>query len=92
MNIQRTPTFDRNIKRLLPNQKVSLDEAVKAIAANPNIGSAKIGDLQGRYIYKFKILDQEFLLAYKIVSLDEIKLLMCRTHENFYRDLKLIKD
>jgi hypothetical protein len=88
LKIQRTPTFDRNTKGLFPNQKIFLDKALKVIAEDPTVGKAKLGDLAGVRVYKFKILDQEHLLAYKIVSSEEIRLLMCRPHENFYRDLK----
>jgi mRNA-degrading endonuclease RelE of RelBE toxin-antitoxin system len=88
MRIVVTPSFERAVKRLHPNQKKSLDQAVKAIATNPEIGTAKIGDLQGIYIYKFKSVNQEWLLAYRVISKKEIKLLLSGPHENFYRDLK----
>ena len=88
MRIVVTPSFERALKRLHPSQKKSLDQAVKAIAPNPEIGTAKIGDLQGIYIYKFNPVNQEWLLAYRVISKKEIKLLLSGPHENFYRDLK----
>ena len=90
MKILRTPTFIRNTKNLHSNQKASLDEALLEILSNPLVGEAKVGDLAGVRVYKFTMLDQERLLAYKIVGNKEIWLLMCRSHENFYRDLKSI--
>lgn len=91
MRVLVTPTFERAVKRLHPNQKKSLDQAVKAISINPEVGTAKIGDLQGIYIYKFKSVNQEWLLAYRVISQEEIKLLLSGPHENFYRDLKKSK-
>ncbi|MSV87621.1 MAG: type II toxin-antitoxin system RelE/ParE family toxin [Actinobacteria bacterium] len=88
MLILSTPTFDRSVKKFAKNQKVVLDKAVKALLKNPLIGEAKKGDLRGIYVYKFKILDKQFLLGYQLPKKNEIKLLMIGTHENFYRDLK----
>ncbi len=61
---------------------------MRAIAKNPQTGEAKKGDLKGVYVYKFKVLDKEYLLAYLIPVKGEIKLLTIGTHENFYRDIK----
>jgi len=88
MRIHQSPTFARTIKKLHPNQKKSLDRAVKAIASNPDIGESKVGDLAGISIYKFKINNLEWLLAYRIVSNKELILLVVGPHENFYRNLK----
>jgi len=88
MRIHQSPTFARTIKKLHPNQKKSLDRAVKAIASNPDIGESKVGDLAGISIYKFKINNLEWLLAYRIVSNKELTLLVVGPHENFYRNLK----
>ena len=88
MRIHQSPTFARTIKKLHPNQKKSLDRAVKAIASNPDIGESKVGDLVGISIYKFKINNLEWLLAYRIVSNKELTLLVVGPHENFYRNLK----
>ena len=68
-----------------------LDEAVRFIAANPEIGEEKIGDLAGIRVYKFILSDQLILLAYRILDQSTIKLLTLGPHENFYRDLKRLK-
>ncbi len=53
------------------------------------IGDAKVGDLAGVRVYKFKMNGQLILLAYEVFgSEDVIKLLALGSHENFYRDLK----
>ena len=88
MKITQSPTFGRSVRKLHANQKKSLDKAVFAIAQKPSLGEAKVGDLAGIAIYKFKINGLEWLLAYRVVSKKEIKLLVVGPHENFYRDLK----
>ena len=64
-----------------------LDEEVKKIAQNPEIGQDKIGSLKGVRVYKFHIEKQLFLLAYELEA-DMLKLIMIGSHENYYRDLK----
>lgn len=88
MRLLVTPTFERTVKKLHPQQKVKLDEAVRTIANAPEIGEAKVGDLVGVQVYKFKMINQLCLLAYRVLDSQTIKLLMVGPHENFYRDLK----
>ena len=88
MRLLVTPTFERTVKKLHRQQKVELDEAVRTIACTPDIGEAKIGDLTGVRVYKFKIINQLSLLAYRVLDPQTIKLLMIGPHENFYRGLK----
>ena len=88
MRIVQTPSFGRSLKRLHKGEKKSLDKAVSAVVDNPKIGVGKAGDLAGIYIYKFKSNDVQWLLAYRVESKEEIKLLVVGPHENFYRDLR----
>ena len=88
MRILVTPSFERITKKLHKQQKTVLDEAARSIAANPETGEEKIGDLAGIRIYKFVLSDQLILLAYRILNQGTIKLLALGPHENFYRDLK----
>ena len=67
MRILVTPSCERSIKKLHPNQKKSLDKAIKAIASKPEIGEAKVGDLEGIYVYKFKLVDKQWLLGYRVI-------------------------
>lgn len=92
MRLLVTPTFERTVKKLHRQQKTALDEAVHAIAATPDIGEAKVGDLLGVQIYKFKMINQLCLLAYRVLNPQTIKLLMVGPHENFYRDLKRLNN
>ena len=88
MKVTYGAQFSRSLRRLHPNQKRALDKAVKAISENPELGDAKIGDLNGVSVYKFRANNNQWLLAYRIISPREITLLVVGPHENFYRDLK----
>lgn len=86
--VSTTPTFDKTTKKLHARDKKTLDDAVREIMADENIGVAKKGDLAGVFVHKFKINKQEILLSYTIINADELLLLALGSHENFYRDLK----
>jgi mRNA interferase RelE/StbE len=88
MQLLVTPTFARAVKKLHKQQKAALDEAVHIVASQPEIGEAKVGDLAGVQIFKFKMGNQLCLLAYRVLDATTLKLLMVGPHENFYRDLK----
>ena len=92
MRILVTPSFVRATKKLHRPQKVDLDEAVRAISTDSEIGEAKVGDLAGVRVYKFRLSNQLCLLAYRIIDEDSLKLLTFGSHENFYRDLKRLDD
>ena len=89
MKVIQTNEFARAVKKLPRQQKTGLDEAVKAIMADPLLGEAKVADLAGVRVYKFKMNQQLTLLGYEYdgetVTLYLLKL---GSHENFYRDLK----
>jgi mRNA-degrading endonuclease RelE of RelBE toxin-antitoxin system len=88
MKLSQTPTFARTVKKLHPNQKKALDKALRTISTSPTNGDPKVGDLAGVYIYKFKVENLEWLIAYRLVTKSQLKLLTVGPHENFYRDLK----
>jgi hypothetical protein len=92
MRLLATPSFVRAIKKPHPPQKLELDTALRAISADPVVGEAKVGDLAGIRVYKFRLLNQMYLLAYRILDIESLKLLTRGSHENFYRDLKRSKD
>lgn len=91
MKLIQAPSFIRTVKKLHPNQKKALDKAVRTLADKPSQGDEKVGDLAGIYIYKFKVENLEWLLAYRIQSKSHLTLLVVGPHENFYRDLKRTK-
>ena len=88
MRILVTPTFERTVKKLHGQQKADLDATVKAVACDVSIGEAKMGDLVGISVYKFRMVNQLCLLSYRVLDANSIKLLTVGPHENFYRDLK----
>ena len=85
--LKQMPSFKKAYKKLPRSHQLMVNDAIKAIIQNPEIGDEKRGDLSGVYIYKFKIHHQEFFLAYEWDSMQRL-LLALGVHENFYRDLK----
>ena len=61
MVIIQAPSFERAVKKLFANQKAILDKEILKIAKDPNRGQAKVGDLAGIQVVKFKI--QKILLT-----------------------------
>ncbi|WP_201551397.1 type II toxin-antitoxin system RelE/ParE family toxin [Psychrobacter fjordensis] len=91
LSIVQSHSFKKAVKRLHQNQKADLDNAVRTIIDDPDIGVQKVGDLSSVRVYKFKMLKQLTLLAYIIDDGQLVlTLLMVGTHENFYRDVKLM--
>ncbi len=92
MKVVQTGTFTKVVKRLHKNQKAALDNAVKDILKNPEIGNLKVGDLAGTRVYKFKVNTEQYLIGYRIDDdLLVLTLIALGTHENFYRDMKKIE-
>lgn len=90
MNIVQTPHFRRSYKRLHANQIKPVNDAIRQVLSDPSCGEEKKGDLAGVLVYKFRVQDQQFLLAYEHDK-ESLFLLALGTHENFYRDLKKSK-
>jgi hypothetical protein len=87
--IRTTATFRRSVKRLTARDKAALDDAVRTISEYPDRGTAKVGDLAGVRVFKFRMNRQQVLLAYEAPSGSNAHVLLALgSHENFYRDLK----
>lgn len=88
MKVKQTNRFEKAYKKLHANQRAEVNKAIKAILANPLIGTLNKGDLKDVRIYKFKMLQQLTLLAY---SYEEqilvLTFIAVGSHENFYRDI-----
>ncbi len=87
--VRQTRRFARQYKKLHDNIAADVDSAVEAVAANPNIGEQKKGDLADLLVHKFRSQGQLYLLGYTLD--DEVRLVYLEAlgpHENFYRDLK----
>jgi mRNA-degrading endonuclease RelE of RelBE toxin-antitoxin system len=82
----QSPLFARQKKNRYKNQIKKLDDAIKTIMADPAIGTAKSGDLQGVQVYKYKIGNNLILLAYE-VNETTLYLYTFGSHQNFYREL-----
>ena len=87
VQVLQSAVFKRAYKRLHPNQKADVDDAVADIVQDPTLGEAKKGDLAGVFVHKFKASGQLTLLAYEYDPGTRL-LLLLGTHENFCRELK----
>jgi hypothetical protein len=89
MKVLQTNEFAKAVRKLPKQQKADVDNAVRAIIADPSIGRMKAGDLAGIQVFKFNINRQIALLAYEHDAHNlTLYLLKLGSHENFYRDLK----
>jgi len=87
------PRFTRNKKRRAPKAQLAVDEAVKAILADPLAGEPKSGALRTIRVVKFKVGPRQLLLAYKFDDKRNIiGAWAIGPHENFYRDLQEYMD
>jgi len=91
IQVFQTPLFSKIKKKLKKNQIKDLDNAVREIIKNPEIGEQKKGDLANVWVYKFRMVDRENLLAYQWDEKTRT-LISLGVHENFYRDIKKYKN
>ncbi len=93
------PPFSKFVKKAHKPLQLAIEDAADEICQNPGIGEAKVGDLAGIWVYKFKFNRQEYLVAYRPPSPEEqregvdVELLIIDfyqvgSHENFYDELK----
>ena len=87
MQVLQQNSFKRAYKKLHPQQKQAVNDAVLVISENPALGEQKKGDLAGIFVYKFSHNTQLYLLAYTFDPAT-LTLILLGTHENFYRELK----
>jgi mRNA-degrading endonuclease RelE of RelBE toxin-antitoxin system len=89
LTVKQSNSFKKNVKKLPKQHKAILDEEVKKLINNPDLGERKKGDLDFLRVHKFKLSNQEVLLGYMYEE-DEIILTLLKlgAHENFYRDIK----
>jgi hypothetical protein len=92
LKVSASLTFARVAKKLHAEDKKTLDQAVKKIAADPTLGEEKRGDLSGVFVYIFKLNKQETSMAHELMpnkaAPDELVLLGLGSRENFYAQLK----
>ena len=91
--------FNQYVKKVRKPLQLVIEDAVEDICANPDIGEAKMGDLAGIRVYKFRFQRQDYLMAYRPPPVEpprpiaEVEFLMIDfyqvgSHENFYDELK----
>lgn len=87
--VKQTRRFLRVYKKLHDNVVADVDAAIEEVAANPDLGEKKKGDLALLWVFKFYSQNQLYLLGYtREDTLRLIYLEAVDTHENFYRNLK----
>ena len=74
-------------KRASSKFQMEIDQKVKAIMENPEIGELKKGDLKGIRVLKFQYNRQLYLLSYEMKG-SVLNLYLIGSHENFYLKLK----
>jgi len=87
MKIYQSRLFEKKVKKMSKAEKDSLDQEIRKIAGNPNIGEEKKGDLREIFVHKLKLKNAQYLLAYRKIGTG-LELVMVGQHENYYRDLK----
>ena len=93
MKVVQSRSFRKRVKRFKKQEKQILDNQVRQIIENPEIGQEKHGVLKGVFVHKFKINAVQYLLAYRMKNRELLELVMIGPHENYYRDLeKYMKD
>lgn len=87
MKIIQSRLFEQQVKKFNRAQKMILDEQIRLILDNPDIGEEKKADLSTVYVHKFKIKTVQYLFAYRFNE-EQLELIMIGPHQNYYRDLK----
>jgi len=93
------PPFSKFVKKAHKPLQLTIEDAAENICADPEIGEAKLGDLTGIRVYKFRFNHQVYLIAYRPPSQETIDkeldleflfidFYQVGSHENFYDELK----
>lgn len=89
MDIKQSNLFTQVYKKLHKLELSIVNENIKLVIDNPNIGELTTGDLSEIRVHKFKIKSYLYLLAYEYTeSIDLLYLMAIGEHENFYNKLK----
>ncbi|EML9989096.1 type II toxin-antitoxin system RelE/ParE family toxin [Citrobacter amalonaticus] len=89
IDVYMSRRFEKYFDSLTEPEQKEVDEQIELIMDNPEIGDKKKGDLDFLRVHKFRMNNQQYLLAYSWVEQKvEIYLLSMGSHENFYDDQK----
>ena len=86
--------FAQYVKKAHKPLQLAIEDEVELICTSPEIGEAKVGDLAGIRVHKFRFSRQEYLVAYRPSEKDTpmefliIDFYQVGSHENFYAELK----
>ncbi|MGY2490139.1 type II toxin-antitoxin system RelE/ParE family toxin [Cupriavidus sp. CP313] len=91
--------FVQFVKKAHKPLQLAIEDEVEVVCADPGVGEAKVGDLAGIRVHKFKFNRQEYLIAYRPprpgkqaagvdLELLWIDFYKVGSHENFYDELK----
>ena len=79
--------FRKFVKKQPRPFQLVIEDEVEKIAANPDLGEAKKGNLSGYRVHKFSYKKQNLFIACATQNADII-FFKIGPHENFYRELK----
>lgn len=86
------PPAEKYLRKLKEKPlKVEFLTAITAISADPDVGTAKTGDLAGIMGYDIYYQGTNYELAYRVEENDDgelVVVIMAGTRENFYTGLK----
>lgn len=89
MEVKQSNLFKQAYKKLHKNQLEVVNENIRLIMDNPEIGEKKVGDLLGISVHKFKSQNHLYLLAYDYDgTVNLLYLMFIGEHEKFYEKLK----
>jgi len=90
IDIYESRRFTKALKKLPETDLKIIEDEIDKIIEQPEIGELKKGDLSHLRVHKFKLNNQQVLLAYSWVKNKlEIHLLQVASHANFYQKMKL---
>jgi hypothetical protein len=86
--------FAHYVKKAHKPLQLAIEDEVDVVCETPEIGEAKLGDLNGIRVHKFRFNRQEYLIAYRPpekgtpLEFLNIDFYQIGVHENFYTELK----
>ena len=86
--------FAQYVKKAHKPLQLAIEDEIEVVCETPDIGEAKVGDLVGIRVHKFRFSRQEYLLAYRATKKGTplefliIDFYQVGVHENFYAELK----
>ncbi|CAN7492825.1 type II toxin-antitoxin system RelE/ParE family toxin [Cupriavidus necator] len=58
--------FVQFVKKAHKPLQLAIEDEVEVVCADPGVGEAKVGDLAGIRVHKFRLNRQEYLTAYRL--------------------------